>query len=151
MYLGYRNYQLLFDLYGLAILLAVIVCLVVGAVLSVQRKFAPAIAMAALAAVLAAAQIYRGAMVTDRAWLAMLGAIESTIGSERELRVAELRSHWQARTMRAGDWYFLSAKWGVCHSLWQQDHCESHPSSQQGVGLAREALYQMATAARPER
>ena len=144
MYLGYRQYQLLFDLPGLVILLAVVGCFITVAMFSYRRRYRSAIGFAVIAASLATVQTYRGAMVTDSAWLAMLGAIESTTGAERDLRVSELRSRWQAQTMRAIDWYVLSKEWNVCHLLWPQSSCVTPVASEQAVGVAREVLDQLA-------
>jgi hypothetical protein len=146
MYLGYRQYQLLFDLPGLVVLLALIGCLVAVAWLAFLQRFRPAMGLAIFAVALAAMQTYRGAMVTNSSWVAMLGAIESTTGPERELRVSELRSRWQAQSMRALDWYVLSKKWNVCHSLWPQNGCVTPVASEQAAGVAREVLDQLATA-----
>jgi hypothetical protein len=145
MYLGYHQYQLYFDFLGVAILMAAVACLALLAFLAHKRSFFAAGAMACVLLALCAVQFYRGAMVPESAWVVMLGAIEKTTGSERSRLVTDLRSHWQARTMRAFDWYRLSKKWNVCHSMWHQVDCVSPIASEQGVGIARDILNDIAT------
>lgn len=145
MYLGYHQYQLYFDLPGLAILLAIFACLALFAFLAYQRRSFAAGAILGLLLALSAAQLYRGAMVPDSAWVVMLGAIENASGSERSKFVSDLRLHWQVRTMRAFDWYLLSRKWNVCHSLWSQNDCVTPIASEQAVGLARDKLDSIVT------
>ena len=140
MYLGYHPYQLYFDLLGIAILMAVVASLALLAFLAYKRSFFAVGAMACVLLALCAVQLYRGAMVPESAWVVMLGAIENTTGSERSRLVTDLRSHWQVRTMRAFDWYRLSKKWNVCHSMWHQVDCVSPIASEQGVGIARDML-----------
>jgi heme A synthase len=145
MYLGYRQYQLLFDLAGLVILLSIVACLMVLAWPAYRRKSTAVKGLAVVVAALCMVQVYRGAMVTESAWVVMLGAIENSSGAERDRRVSELRSNWRARTMRAFDWYFVSKKWSVCHSLWPQKDCVTPVASEQAVGVAREILDGIAT------
>ncbi len=145
MYLGYHQYQLLFDLAGLVILLTIVACLVVFAWLAYRRKSTAAKGLAVVVSALCMVQVCRGAMVTESAWVVMLGAIESTSGAERDRRVSDLRSNWRAQTMRALDWYFVSKKWNVCHSLWPQKDCVTPVASEQAVGVAREILDGIAT------
>jgi hypothetical protein len=101
--------------------------------------------LAVVVAALCMVQFYRGAMVTDSAWVVMLGAIENTSGAERDRRVSDLRANWRVQTMRALDWYFVSKKWNVCHSLWPQKDCVTPVASEQAVGVAREILDDIAT------
>jgi hypothetical protein len=145
MYLGYRGYQLLFDLAGLVILLTVVAGLMVFAWLAYRRNSTAAKGLAVVVSVLCMVQVYRGAMVTDSAWVVMLGAIENASDAERDQRVLDLRSNWRAQTMRALDWYIVSKKWNVCHALWPQRDCVTPAASEQAVGVAREILDGIAT------
>jgi hypothetical protein len=92
MYLGYRGYQLLFDLAGLVILLTVVAGLMVFAWLAYRRNSTAAKGLAVVVSALCMVQVYRGAMVTDSAWVVMLGAIENASDAERDQRVLDLRS-----------------------------------------------------------
>ena len=145
MYLGYHQYQLYFDLSGLAILLAIFACLALLAFLAYRRRSFAAGAIVGLMLALSAVQFYRGAVVPDSAWVVMLGAIENASGPERSTIVSDLRLHWQGRTMRAFDWYLLSRKWNICHSFWYQIDCVTPIASEQAVGLARDKLDSIAT------
>ena len=144
MYFGYHQYQLYFDFPGLIILLAIFICLALLVFLVSRRKSFAVGAIAGLLVALSAVQFYRGAMVPDSAWVVMLGAIENTTGADHTRLVEDLCLHWNARTMRAFDWYFLSRKWNVCHSLWPQVGCLTPVASEQAVGLAREKLNNIA-------
>jgi hypothetical protein len=144
MYLGFPSHQIYFDLIGLGLLLTIVCCFFGLFVYSLRGKPSVMIALACAMLVLGVVQIYRGKMVPDDAWLVMLGAIETAPASERAERVNDLRAHWQARTMRAVDWYRLSRKWNVCHALWVEEACTRPAVSERGVGIARERLDTMA-------
>jgi hypothetical protein len=141
-YLGIRQYQLHFDFTGLGILCAIIA--VLGALVWQLGRghHATSSAIAALLLSLCALQIHRGYMVPDSAWLVMLGAVEASNGHERDKRIQELGEYWstEAETMRASDWYVISKRWGVCHTLWTETKCLSPTPSEDAAGVAREIL-----------
>jgi hypothetical protein len=142
LYLSIRQYQLHFDFTGLGILCAVIA--VLGALFWQlgRGNHGTSSAAAALLLSLCALQIYRGYMVTDAAWLVMLGSIEASNESERARRIQELGEYWntEAETMRAADWYVVSTRWRVCHALWKEAKCLSPTPSEDAAGVAREIL-----------
>ena len=140
MYLRFHAHQLHFDLIGIGLLLTIVCCFFGLLVYSVRGKPSVMIVLACSILVLSVVQIHRGTMVPDDAWLVMFGAIETASGPERAERVNDLRSHWQAQTMRAVDWYRLARKWNVCHELWVQEACTRPAVSEPGVGIARERL-----------
>lgn len=144
MYLGYHPLQIYFDLTGLGILLEIVCCFVGLIVHSLRGKRLVMMALTSVMPVLSVTQVYRGKMVPDAAWVVMLGAIGTAPGRERARRIIDLRAHWQARTMRAIDWYWLSRKWNVCHDLWVEPSCVRPAASEEGVGVARELLDEMA-------
>lgn len=144
MYLGYHPLQIYFDLTGISILLVIVCCFCGFFVYALRGKRSVMIALAGIIFVLSVVQVYRGKMVPEAAWVAMLGAIENVPGSERKQRILDLRAHWRARTMRAVDWYVLSRKWNVCHDLWAERSCFRPAASEDAGGIVRELLDEMA-------
>jgi hypothetical protein len=150
MWLGYRNHQLFFDFLGLGLLLATFVVLAVAAC-HIRRRRRVAGLLCVFALVLASGQVYRGTMVSQQAWLTMLGAVQMEDGMDRPTRLAALRRIWHPDfgTARAADWYVLARSWDVCHDLWSQARCTRPVPSEPAVGVARELLHELLT--RPER
>ena len=105
MYLGILQYQLHFDLLGLGILCAALILLGTLVWQSVHGRLGWSIATAAALLFACSLQMYRGWMVPDEAWLAMLGAVEESTGQEKDRKVRELMQYWStdAETMRAAD------------------------------------------------
>jgi hypothetical protein len=143
--LGLHQYQLLFDALGLGILLAIAPCILALVWHIHRRRIRVAAVLAAVAGSLAGLQIYRGLMVPDRVWPAMLGAIENSAEPQQTLRVQDLQQYWRHETMRAADWYIVSRRWGVCHLLWSQNNCLTSVPSEKAVGVAREILDGLST------
>ena len=153
MYLGFRQYQLHFDLAGLGVLCAALV--VLGALIwqiTCWRR-TTSIASVSILLALCSLQFYRGWMVPDSAWLTMLGAIETSNQPERSQRIQQFVQYWDvnAETMRAIDWFAISTRWNVCHSLWSQAECVNPTPSENAVGVARELLNSMAVSSRQSR
>jgi hypothetical protein len=150
LYLGYHPFQIYFDLTGIGILLVIACCFcgffmhALRFVYALRGKPSVMISLAVFALMLSVVQVYHGKMVPDAAWVVMLGAIENAPVSERARRIYDLRAHWQARSMRAVDWYVLSRKWNVCHDLWAERSCFRPAASEEAVGIARELLNEMA-------
>ena len=105
------------------------------------------VVMASILLLLCVLQFYRGWMVTESAWLTMLGTIETSSDNERGQKIQELSVYWNtnAETMRAVDWYAISTRWNVCHALWKQTKYNNPIPSETAVGVAREILNGMAT------
>jgi hypothetical protein len=142
-YFGFRQYQLHFDFAGLGILFAALVVLYALVWQLVRGRHTTSLAIATVLLFLCGLQSYRGAMVPNSAWLAMLGAVENSGGEDRDRRVRDLVGRWNvdAGTMRTADWYAISTRWGVCHTLWVQAECTNTPPSELAFGVAREKLH----------
>ena len=142
MYLGLRQYQLHFDLAGLGILGTVLVLLGILIWQVSRGRRTTSVVLTTVLLSLCVLQFFRGSMVTEAAWLTMLGTIETSGFKERDQRVQELSVFWNTdvETMRAVDWYSLSNRWNVCHALWKQTKCNNPIPSEQAVGVARELL-----------
>ena len=145
MYLGYRQYQLHFDLAGLCILFVALIVLGALVVQVYRGRLARSAAIAAVLLSICTLQFYRGWMVPSSAWLTMLGSVESSNAKERSRMVEELRTFWNTdtETMRSADWYTLAAQWNVCHTMWVQSNCLNPKPSEPAVGVAREILNDM--------
>lgn len=145
MYLGYRQYELLFDIVGLGLLaLAVVLALSAGVLLcSRKMRLVPALISALL--LVGLIQFYRGWMAPPDAWLPMLGALEAPNGSRGSVAHADLGKLWDSSygNMRAADWWLLSRTWNVCHGMWHQDACVNPQPSEDAVGVAREIIEEM--------
>lgn len=142
MYLGYRQYQLLFDMPGLGLLAIAVVLASFVTVLLCQRKTRRVPAWIAALLMVSLVQFYRGWMAPDHAWLPMLGALEAPDGSPGSVAHADFSPLWHAshENMRAADWWLLARTWNVCHGMWHQQACVNPHPSENAVGVAREII-----------
>ena len=147
MYLGYRQYQLHFDVAGSWILFASLI--VLGFLVRQVRRghVASSLTTAMVLLSVCMLQFYRGWMVSDSVWLTMLESLENSKSFERIRRIEELREYWNTdvETLRASDWYTLAGQWNVCHRLWRQANCPEPRPSEPAAGIAREMLNDLVT------
>lgn len=142
MYLGYRQYQLLFDLVGLVLLGLAVTLAVAIAVRRVRRPNNFPLGLIGVLLVVASVQFYRGWMAPVGAWLPMLGALEAPSDQPGHMPVQELSMRWDsfAGSMRGVDWWLLSRTWNVCHGMWEQKGCVFPKPSEEAFGVTREII-----------